>query len=131
MCSTAKGGTTKPFTNAKVDSLVGDMAADEYSDMVRRANAGYEKRQQELAERGASRKTQVADEIGISRITIDKIWEDLIKKDVIIKTRTMGRAELYKLNIANPKVKILMKIGLELASAYLKPEEKQAISLPA
>ncbi|MBU3905359.1 MAG: hypothetical protein KJ906_04405 [Nanoarchaeota archaeon] len=69
-------------------------------------------------------KTQVADEIGISRITIDKIWNDLIKKDIIVKNRTMGRAELYKLNVASPKVKILMKIGLELASAYLKSDEK-------
>ena len=76
-------------------------------------------------------KTQVADEVGISRITIEKIWKELIEKKVIIKTRTMGRAELYKLNTTNPKVKILIKIGLELASAYLKSkEEKHVIRVP-
>jgi len=76
-------------------------------------------------------KTQVADEVGISRITIEKIWKELIEKKVIIKTRTIGRAELYKLNTMNPKVKILMKIGLELASAYLRPKkEKHTIRVP-
>lgn len=76
-------------------------------------------------------KTQVADEINISRITIDKIWNNLIEKNIIIETRTIGKAELYRLNISNPKVKILMKIGLELASAYLKPEEeKHLIKVP-
>ncbi|MBU3896606.1 MAG: hypothetical protein KJ697_01590 [Nanoarchaeota archaeon] len=75
-------------------------------------------------------KTQVADEVGISRITIEKIWTDLIDKEMIIKTRTIGKAELYRLNTASQHVKVLMKIGLELASAYLKPEEKQLISVP-
>jgi biotin operon repressor len=75
-------------------------------------------------------KTQVANEVGISRITIEKIWKGLIKKGVIIKTRSMGKAELYKLNTENPRVKILMKIGLELASSYFE-EEKQKIAASA
>jgi hypothetical protein len=65
-------------------------------------------------------KTQVADEVRISRITIEKIWKELIKKEIIVKTRSIGRAELYKLNIDNPRVKILMKIGIELASSYFE-----------
>ena len=73
-------------------------------------------------------KTQVADEIGISRITIEKIWRKLIKDKIIIKTRTIGKAELCKLNTQNPKVKILMKIALELASVYFE-EQKHAVSL--
>ena len=43
-------------------------------------------------------KTQVADEIGISRITIEKIWKELVKKEIIVKTRTLGNAEMYQLN---------------------------------
>jgi len=65
-------------------------------------------------------KTQVADEVGISRITIEKIWKELIKKEIIVKTRSIGRAELYRLNTENPRVKILMKIGIELASSYFE-----------
>ena len=63
-------------------------------------------------------KTQVAKEIEISRITIEKIWKSLIKNRIIVKTRNMGNAELYKLNIENPKVRVLMKIDMELTEAY-------------
>jgi len=75
-------------------------------------------------------KTQVANEVGISRITIEKIWKELIKKEIIVKTRSIGKAELYKLNTENPRVKILMKIGLELASSYFE-EAKQKVAVPA
>ena len=74
-------------------------------------------------------KTQVANEAGISRITIEKIWKELIKKEIIVKTRSIGKAELYKLNTENPRVKILMKIGLELASSYFE-EAKQKVAVP-
>lgn len=69
-------------------------------------------------------KTQVANEVGISRITIEKIWKELIKKGIIMKTRDMGNAELFKLNTENPKVKVLMKVDFELASAYLEEIRK-------
>jgi len=65
-------------------------------------------------------KTQVADEVGISRITMEKIWKELIKKEMIVKIRSIGRAELYRLNTENPRVKILMRIGIELASSYFE-----------
>ena len=63
-------------------------------------------------------KTQVANEIEISRVTIEKIWRLLIKNRIIIKTRCMGNAEMYELNKENPLVKVLMKIDIELADAY-------------
>lgn len=68
-------------------------------------------------------KSQVAKESGISRITMEKIWNELIKKDIIIKTRESGNAVLYKLNNRNPKVRILMKLDFELSSAALEQEK--------
>ncbi len=50
MCSSPKGGTTKPLLSSNVDSSSGDMSAVEYSDMVHRANESYERRQEELIE---------------------------------------------------------------------------------
>jgi len=67
-------------------------------------------------------KTQVAEEIGISRITMDKIWEKLIERKIIIKTREIGRAELYKLNKKNPVVKIMIDLDFNLSSAYAEKE---------
>lgn len=74
-------------------------------------------------------KTQVANEVDISRVTIDKIWRRLIKNKIIIKTRSIGKAQLYRLNTENPRVKILMKIGIELASSYFE-ESKQKVAVP-
>lgn len=71
-------------------------------------------------------KSQVAVEAGISRITIEKIWSELIKKEVIIKTRESRNAVLYKLNTKNPKVKILMKLDFELSSAAVE-QERQSV----
>lgn len=67
-------------------------------------------------------KSQVAEESGISRITMDKIWNGLIKKEIIIKTRESGNAVLCKLNAKNPKVKILMKLDFELSAAAIEQE---------
>ncbi len=75
-------------------------------------------------------KTQVANEVGISRITIEKIWKEIVKKGVIVKTRDMGNAELFKLDTEYPRVKVLMKVDFELASAYFE-QEKQPIPLRA
>ena len=67
-------------------------------------------------------KSQVSEETGVSRITLDKIWEELISKKIIIKTRNIGRAEMYKLDKENSKVKVLLELTLKLASAFGEEE---------
>lgn len=67
-------------------------------------------------------KSQVAEETGISRITIENIWEKLIKAKIIVKTRIIGRAELYKINKQNPKVRALIELDFKLSGAAAKEE---------
>jgi len=74
-------------------------------------------------------KSQVAGEVGISRITIEDIWKMLIKEQIIIKTRVLGRAEMYRLNRDNPKVKVLMKTAFDLVSAEIGAEMKPKIAI--
>ncbi len=62
-------------------------------------------------------KTQVASETEISRITIDKIWPKLVKAQIIMPTRTMGAAELCKLNLHNPRVKALIEMDMKISGA--------------
>jgi len=50
MCSSPKGGSSKPRISSVVDSTFSDMTASEYSDLVQKANESYEKRQEELLE---------------------------------------------------------------------------------
>ena len=68
-------------------------------------------------------KSFVAKETGISRITIEGIWNKLIKEKVISKTREIGNAEYFKLNRENQKVKVLMRTSVGLSIGILKKEE--------
>ncbi|MFH1257411.1 MAG: hypothetical protein V1658_00580 [Candidatus Micrarchaeota archaeon] len=76
-------------------------------------------------------KTQVADETGISRITMEKIWVKLTETGLIRKTRTIGRAEMYCLNKQNPRVKALIELDLKLSKAYAEMQApmKQKIKI--
>ena len=67
-------------------------------------------------------KSQVAKETGVSRITLDKIWNEFTDKKIITKTRTIGRADMYKLNKENPRVKVLLDLSFRLASAFAEEE---------
>ncbi|MEA3329815.1 MAG: hypothetical protein U9Q06_03665 [Nanoarchaeota archaeon] len=51
-------------------------------------------------------------QIGWSAFT--KIWKQLTNKQIILPTRTIGNAKLFKLNKENPFVKIIIKLDLEL-----------------
>ncbi len=55
-------------------------------------------------------KTDIANGCSISRPTIYKILPDLMKKGLVISTRTIGNIELYKLNIENERIKALIKL---------------------
>src|SRR3989338_1181965 len=70
-------------------------------------------------------KSQVSEETGISRITLDKIWKELVNQKIIVKTRSIGRAEMYKLNKKNPKVKVLLDLSLKLAAAFAEEETQK------
>ncbi len=70
-------------------------------------------------------KSQVADEIGISRITIEPIWDKLIKKEFLKKTRVIGRAEMYALNKSNPRVQELLELNMKLGSVAADEQDIQ------
>jgi len=60
MCSTPKGGSSKPLLNSNVDSTSGDMSSVEYSEMVQRANESFERRQEELIEHRKTHKNNLS-----------------------------------------------------------------------
>jgi len=71
-------------------------------------------------------KSNVAKEAGVSRITIEKIWEKLIKTGMVVKSRMIGKVEMWKLNRENPKVKVLMNTAVQLSFGQLESLKKQA-----
>jgi len=54
--------------------------------------------------------TDIAEGAGISRSTLFRIWRDLLQQEMIVFTRNVGNAKLYKLNTNNPFVKKLIEL---------------------
>ena len=74
--------------------------------------------------------TDMAKNAGIGRSTLYRIWDSLIKNKVIISTRVIGKANLYKLNKDNFVIKKLIEIDDALMLEELKKRaEKQKIEV--
>jgi len=72
--------------------------------------------------------TDIAENAGIGRATLYRIWDDLIKNEIIIHTRDVGKAKLFKLNVENSKIKKLIEMHDMLTLDELKKRsEKQKI----
>ena len=54
--------------------------------------------------------TDIADDSRIGRATLYRIWNNLIKNEILVPTRRIGKAKLFKLNTSNPKIKKLAEI---------------------
>ena len=63
----------------------------------------------------------------VSRPTVYKIIEILIEKRLIVKTRESGNSSLYKLNMENKLVKVILKFDFELASQIAEMESKGTV----
>ena len=69
-------------------------------------------------------KCQIAKEVGISRITIERTWKFLIKSNYIKKKRIIGRAIMYQLNKGNPIVKALIEFDFNVSSIKIDEMKK-------
>ena len=58
--------------------------------------------------------TEIAKNSGISYSTLQIIWPKLEKNNIVIKTRRVGKSDLYKLNTKNPAVQQLIKLDWNL-----------------
>lgn len=54
--------------------------------------------------------TEIAKNSNVGWTAFSEIWPELIKKNIVIFTREIGNARLYKLNTQNPWVKELIKM---------------------
>jgi len=70
--------------------------------------------------------TDMAKNAGIGRTTLYRIWDNLIKNKIIVSTRTIGKAKLFKLNKDNKVIKKLMEIDDALMIEDLKKRSGKA-----
>ena len=58
--------------------------------------------------------TEVARGAGVGWSAFTSIWQKLLEKNIIVTTRMIGNAKLFKLNKKNPFVEKLIKFNWEL-----------------
>jgi hypothetical protein len=64
--------------------------------------------------------TDIAENAGIGRATLYRIWDGLIENQIIVPTRKIGKAKLFKLNKSNKAVGKLIEIDDMLIIDELK-----------
>ncbi len=53
----------------------------------------------------------IAKNANVNFQTLKKLWNNLEKREIVIKTRILGGAELYRINTANAVVKKLIELN--------------------
>lgn len=72
--------------------------------------------------------TDIANGAGIAWSTLHEFWPDFVRVGLVVKTRKIGRAELYKLNVANPLVKKLIEIDMIVSKQLVKEQVQNVVA---
>ena len=76
--------------------------------------------------------TDIAENSNIGWTTLHRIWDNLLKYKLVVATREIGRAKLFKLNLDNPTVKELIKVYdtllyQETEKYFAEPVDNEAV----
>ena len=72
--------------------------------------------------------TDIAKNADIGWSTLHGFWKDIVKLEIVTKTRRIGRAELYKLNMDSTLVKKLIDLDINISKKLMHEEiEKQKV----
>jgi hypothetical protein len=70
--------------------------------------------------------TDIARNSDVHFLTLKKLWPGFLKKGFVIKTRKMGRTQLYKINKENEVIKRLIELDKFLCKQALDEAKKNA-----
>lgn len=62
----------------------------------------------------------IAEGAGINRVTLFRLWPEIEKSELVVHTRNIGNAKLFKLNMKNPYVKNLIEMFDKIISEEFK-----------
>ena len=71
--------------------------------------------------------SEIAKHSQVSRPTVYKIKDILLKKGLIIHTREQGNSPLYKLNLDNKLVQVILKFDFEIAKRIADIESQESV----
>lgn len=76
--------------------------------------------------------TEIARNSNIGYATLQLFWGDFVKSEVVIPTRTIGKAKLFKLNEENPIIKEMLGWSWNLTKIIVNQEYSfQKSKIPA
>lgn len=67
----------------------------------------------------------IAEGTGISRVTLFRLWPKIEKSKLVVHTRNIGNAKLFKLNMKNPYVKDLVELFDKLINEEFKKSSQE------
>ena len=71
-------------------------------------------------------KSEVAQNLAMSRATFFKYWKELETSGALLVTRKIGRATLYKLDRANDIVKQLIKLDMAISKKAMEKQVEES-----
>jgi len=75
-------------------------------------------------------KSEIAKEVNISRTTLNMFWKDMAENGIVIKTRTVGKAVMFKINTDSPIVKKMAELNDIVCKNYAERAVKQELNKP-
>ncbi len=69
--------------------------------------------------------TDIADLSKVGYSTLKLFWQRLENEGIIIKTRTVGKAKMYRLNVANPVIKRFRDLYWETTKHHVHKKMKE------
>lgn len=66
--------------------------------------------------------TEIAKNSRVSYSTLQAIWKNLERNKIVIKTRRVGKSDLFKLNTENPAVRQLIRLDWALVTREMEKE---------
>ena len=73
--------------------------------------------------------SDIAENSDIGWTTLHRIWDKMLKSGLVVPTREIGRAKLFKLNEENPAVKELIKFYDTLLYQHTKKHLSKKITV--
>ena len=74
--------------------------------------------------------TEIAENSGIAWSTLHDIFPKLVELGVVIETRQIGRARLFKLNIENPISQKLIEMDGKLVKYFMEIDTEKEMTEP-
>ena len=70
----------------------------------------------------------IAEGAGINRVTLFRMWDKILKSKIVIHTRNIGNAKLYKLNMKNSRVKVLTDLFDKVIDADFEESKEKVLA---